>query len=303
METPVISFNLRERGRVLTGIPRDFDVPRIVAAINSDECQERVRLRDCVGYYGHWARIKFGMNPAEGGVDGGKAVSVEPAVVTTFIEAEKDGTIHHKQEFLNVGTKGSAGKIAQQLHESRIGGFSFVIDNKSPSFKGADYVLNANFVTNRGYTLDSAFEAACAGGVCSLGMTRDDLDSAIYDEQLEGMQLILDSALTMDSMSLMALQQMQDELERLRTGEMEYLSIITKLKAEKARLEAVTMDSSTGKVPLMMRGSAGDRMLRAAHDFRAAKLLFPDSPDEHSRKPTPEMPAIYGKLLSRYSHV
>ena len=299
METPVISFNLRDRGRILTGIPRDFDVPRIVAAINSDECQERVRLRDSIGYYGHWARIKFGMNPAEGGVDGGKAVSIEPAAITTFIKADSNGIIHHKQEFLPT----KAGKIAQQLHESRVGGFSFVIDNKVPSFKGADYVLNANFVTNRGYTLDSAFEAACAGGICSLGMTRDDLDSAIYDEQLDGMQLILDSALTMDSMSLMALQQMQEELERLRNGEVEYLSIITKLKAEKARLEAVTMDSSTGKVPLMMRGSAGDRMLRAAHDFRAAKLLFPESADEHSRKPAPEMPEIYGKMLSRYTYV
>lgn len=72
MQTNVITYNLKERGRQYRGKERHFNIRAIVAAINGPACQERVRNRDMQGYYGHWPRIKFGLNPAEGGLDGGK---------------------------------------------------------------------------------------------------------------------------------------------------------------------------------------------------------------------------------------
>jgi len=35
--------------------------------------------------------VKFGMNPAEGGIADGKAQAVEPALVTTHLVAHSDG--------------------------------------------------------------------------------------------------------------------------------------------------------------------------------------------------------------------
>src|SRR5258708_18352055 len=157
MKTEIIRYNLTERGRTYRGKERSFDIPRIVAAINSGACQEKVKHRDMLGYYGHWPRVKFGMNPAEGGVVDGKAVRVEPAIVTTYLKALDDGTVEHQEEFLD----NDAGKLAYNLYKSKAGGFSSAIDEfrrSGPEFYGFDYVLEPNYSTNRGYdiALDSA---------------------------------------------------------------------------------------------------------------------------------------------------
>jgi len=44
-------------------------------------------------------------------------------------------------------------------------------------------VLEPNYSTNRGYTLDDVRD-----------MTLDDIEAAIYDEQLRGMAVLLDAA-------------------------------------------------------------------------------------------------------------
>lgn len=91
MQTKVITYNLRERGRQFRGKERNFNIRAICDAINGPACQERVKNRDMLGYYGHWPRIKFGMNPAEGGLDDGRPSLVEPALVTTMLRASPDG--------------------------------------------------------------------------------------------------------------------------------------------------------------------------------------------------------------------
>ena len=78
-QPPKIRYNLKDRGRTHTGQARNFNIPKLVAAINSDECQERVEARDMIGYLGHWPRVKFGLEATEGGIAEGKAHVVEPA--------------------------------------------------------------------------------------------------------------------------------------------------------------------------------------------------------------------------------
>lgn len=147
METNIIKFNLRDRGRKHTGVERNYNIKAICDSINSPEVQESVGLRDVQGYYGHWPRLKFGLDASEGGVDGGKAVSLEPALVTTYIKAHLDGTIEHKAEFLDTAT----GNLAYKLFKQNVGGFSNVLsalDSVKPRWHGMDYVRNCNFIGN-----------------------------------------------------------------------------------------------------------------------------------------------------------
>lgn len=161
LKTELITFNVRERGRTARGKDRNFDTVALAKLINGAAVQEKVKHGDMVGYYGHWPRLKFGMEPAEGGIVDGKVVSIEPAIRTLEISAKPDGTITHRAEFL--ATPG--GVAAQALYNSKAGGFSSAIVT-SPStdpavptgFYGFDYVLEPNFTFNRGHklALDSA---------------------------------------------------------------------------------------------------------------------------------------------------
>lgn len=153
METPIIRFNLRELGRKHTGKKRNFDIGGCVRYVNSPECQERMKNRELIGYYGHIARQAFDkLAPHEGGVVNGKWCTPEPAIVTTHLQASPDGTIEHKAQFLDT----DAGKLAAKLYQSRVGGFSGVWkDRFGTAFMGFDYVLEPNYSTNRGYIMDS----------------------------------------------------------------------------------------------------------------------------------------------------
>lgn len=179
-QPPVITYNLKERGREHRGVKRNFDIPAIVRAINSPACQERVRTRAMLGYYGHWPRLRFGLEPAEGGIAEGKAQSVEPAVVTVMLKAHPDGTIEHKTEFLETAT----GQLASRLYANRVGGFSSAIDTSKPEFFGFDWVNDPNYSTNRGY--DLALDSVANGE-----MTLDDVLLAEYAEQTSGMNQLL----------------------------------------------------------------------------------------------------------------
>ena len=275
METKIIKYNLKDRGRKYRGRDRHFDIDAIVKAINSPACQERVRKRDMLGYYGHWARIKFGILPAEGGLEGGKPAIVEPALVTTLLQAYPDGTVEHRAEFLDT----DSGKIAARLFQNRVGGFSSAIDAAAPAFYGFDYVLEPNYSTNRGWTLDSVED-----------MTLDDVEAAVKGEQLRGvMELVnrLESALDCAN----------GQIERLSEENEQLLS------AAAAGREAETLDSVTvGSI----RGglNAAEQMRSDAayfRGFRAADLPKFAEEDTETRK-EPDLASahpVFGRLLGR----
>lgn len=203
METPLITYNLTDRERSYTGNERNFNLKQIAKVINSPETQERVRLRDMLGYYGHWARTRFGMYPNEGDA----VQQIEPAIVTTFLEADNDGTIRHKAEFL--GTK--AGRIAEQLFKSRTGGFSSAIDENKPVFFGFDYVLNPNFSGNRGYEL--ALDSI--GKTDIKAITFDDMIIAESNEQVDDLLSTITNLNAANSLALDSLNRLIEENEEL----------------------------------------------------------------------------------------
>ncbi|ALS62274.1 MULTISPECIES: hypothetical protein [Burkholderiales] len=271
MQTNVITYNLKERGRQYRGKERHFNIRAIVAAINGPACQERVRNRDMQGYYGHWPRIKFGLNPAEGGLEGGKPSIVEPALVTTLLRAHDDGTIEHQAEFLDT----DSGQVAAKLYASRTGGFSSAIDQTRPEFFGFDYVLEPNYSTNRGYTLDDVRD-----------MTLDDIEAAIYDEQLRGMAHLLDAANSERERACEVIERLSAENEQL-------LSML----AAKGIDAGVALDAA-GIAPLVLAGGVSERMARDMAAFHSAGALprFVEPKQEE-----PPADPLYGRLIGKFT--
>lgn len=278
MLTSTITYNLRDRGRTHTGQPRNFDIPRLVAAINGPACQERVKNRDMIGFYGHWPRVKFGMHPAEGGISQGKAQAIEPALVTTSLRASLDGTIEHQAEFLPTQT----GEIAAKLYAARTGGFSSAIDQAKPELFGFDYVLEPNFTSNRGYTLDSVL---CEGGACAVGMDCDAVNAAILDEQVAAMARILDAA--------NAGQALADEtMAALEAENAELKRTIEEIKASRKALD------SARQGPLVVSANALNRLKADTEAFLILDSLpFPQRP---ARTTTPVDPAVEAYLKRSY---
>ena len=163
MRTGPITYNVRERGRQHRGQNRNFDTAALASIVNGPEVQERVKNRDLVGYFGHWPRVMFGMNPGEGGVHDGKQITLEPALVTTALRADPSGNIEHEAEFLDT----APGRTAKRLFSSKAGGFSSAINCReyggkdvAIGFYGFDYVMEPNFTTNRGYALDGVADSS-----------------------------------------------------------------------------------------------------------------------------------------------
>lgn len=159
--TESITYNVRERGRKHRGVDRNFDTAALARLINSPAVQEKVKHGDMTGYFGHWPRVKFGMEPQEGAILDGRAVVLPVALRTVVLSADDAGNITHRAEFLDT----EAGQVAAAMHKSKAGGFSSAIDTlprTSPAiargFYGFDYVLEPNYTTNRGHRvmLDSA---------------------------------------------------------------------------------------------------------------------------------------------------
>lgn len=154
-KTEKITYNVHDRGRQTRGVDRVFDLPALGRMIRSADVQERVRSGDMMGYLGHWPRLVFGMAMVEGGIYQGKAIALEAAVRTVFLDADDEGNITHVEEFLDT----DSGKVAAKLYASKAGGFSSAIDaipNTYPheplEVYGFDYVYEPNYHTNRGYT-------------------------------------------------------------------------------------------------------------------------------------------------------
>ncbi len=62
-KTSKITFNVNDLQRQHTGQKRCYDNIGLARLINSPQVQERVSKGDLIGYYGHWPRKKFGMQP------------------------------------------------------------------------------------------------------------------------------------------------------------------------------------------------------------------------------------------------
>lgn len=222
-QTDIITYNLRERGRSHIGSDRNFDIPRVVDYINGPECQESVRNREMLGYFGHGVRQRYGLKPPETVRDGNTLISIEPAVVTTFLEADGDGTVRHRQEFLST----KPGQAAAQMNGSRTGGFSSVIHRMSQHLLGFDFVNTPNFTTNRAYAFDSADEDWDPEDVYIFDDASLDApevgDLVVANDQLEMMGYLLGQSNTREAAYVQQLASLQED-------NLELMSQVTHLK-------------------------------------------------------------------------
>lgn len=273
METQVIRYNLKDRGRKHVGQARNFNIKAICDAINSPACQERVATRGMAGYYGHMPRVRFGMNPVEGVIDGGKYVPVEPAFVTTYLKADYDGNVEHKAEFLDT----AAGILAAKLFNSKMGGFSTAIDQIKPEFYGMDYVLEPNFINNsfRGLALDSIAD-----------MTYDDVYAAEQNEHIVSMNALLDSVNAERNTAI-------DLIDRLTAENEQLVSML----ATSGISQSQALDSAS-IMPIAVSLDGINRIKRDTDFFRNASLpAFIDRGTEEKATNTP----TYSRLLEKFT--
>lgn len=276
--TDIIRYNVNERGRKYRGQDRNFDLRVLAALVNSPAVQERVRNRDMLGYYGHWQRMRFGMNPPETVIVDGKSVNIEPAIVTTYLRALPDGTIEHKTEFLET----ASGKVAARLNKSRTGGFSSAIDatargnqHVASTFNGFDYVLEPNYTTNRTYLFDGV-QGAADGSIFDFVM-------ADHYQSTERMAALYDG-LQGDHMRLV------QTVQRLMEENEQYLSILS------AGQSAMILDSVGAEAiaPRMRSKQATDHFARTAAMFHGADLARLDS------LPDPQADKVFDQVCQHY---
>lgn len=289
-KTGKIKYNLKDRGYRHHGKPRNFNIPRVAQMINSPATQERIAGRAMVGFYGHWPRVKWGAVAAEGGVDeNGKQIVVEPAFVTTHLEALPDGTIIHEEEFLD----NEPGQACLRLHKSRTGGFSSVIDEVAGYMGGFDYVIDPNYRDNRGYTLDSATGHMIYDDANGANVTIEMLDSLIAAEQMHGMKLVLDAA-------DYAVAQRDALLQKLTEENEELLSMLAKSNPQAAAIfDAAHMAGSTGTT-ILDTGAAQD-LLRASQEFMHADLGQVDNTEHRDRKA--EQDNLHGRMTNFFNRL
>ncbi|SET41399.1 hypothetical protein SAMN05216326_12565 [Nitrosomonas marina] len=248
-KTPKIRYSLKDRGRQYTGKVRNFNIRALFDFVNSDACQETVESRGMIGYYGHWPRVRFGMDPTEGGLDNGKPVPVEPAFVTTHLKMFDDGMVEHVAEFFDT----ASGKLAEKLFfDSKTGGFSSAIDASINKFYGFDYVIEPNFLNNsfRGVTLDDAM-----GG--SLGeLTYDDVYAAECEEYARNMMALLDSIKGEREAS-------SETIERLQQDNEQLMSFLASHNVD----AAAVLDSSRGSSHILVDRSAKEQLLDDVNSF------------------------------------
>lgn len=158
------TFNIFDTGRKYTGKQRGYILNNVKSVLNSPEVQERLRLRELVGYVSH------GLREMAGKLTLGETLPVQlpngqmtvvnaiPANVTVELSIDDDGNLTHTQEVLD----NDEGRKLLGLHNSRIGGFSWACGGGKlggntliNGFFGFDYVHNPLFAANRGYVLDS----------------------------------------------------------------------------------------------------------------------------------------------------
>lgn len=244
---PIIKYNLKDRGRNYLGKERNFNIPAIVAAINSPRTQERVKTRGMLGYYGHKVRQLGGLDPSEAIVLNGKYNEVEPAIITTYLKAFPDGTIEHQTEFID----NEPGRKAAKMWESKVGGFSSAIDESIPEFYGFDWVLSPNYSGNRGYTLDS-----------TSNITFDSILAEVKAEQEELFLRLIESKENQINALSIALDSVTAENEEL-------MSLLSKKQLKSA--EILSLDS-TGQSPVTLSMEKTNRLKRDRDFFMSSSL-------------------------------
>lgn len=278
ISTPMIQYSLKDRGRKHTGQARNFNTKLICDAINSPGCQEMVSSRGMVGYYGHFPRVRFGMMPSEGGMDGGKYVPVDPAFVTTHLSATPEGIIRHQAEFLDT----AAGLVAAKAWNGRVGGFSSAIDEVKPQFFGFDYVLQPNYLGNsfRGVVLDDVM-----GG--NFGeLTYDDIYAAEQEEQKQAMIVLLDSLDRERSAASEVIERLQQENEQL----------LSMLAAKGLDPSMMALDDAF-VAPVKVSCETYDSIQRDIDDFRKADLIGFIPPGNNVIE---DKNSVAGRLLNRF---
>ncbi len=244
IQPPLITYNLQERGRQHRGKARNFNIKALCDSINGPATQERVKTRAMLGYFGHKPRILFGLEPVESGVVAGKYNEIEPAIVTTYLEAFPDGTVKHQTEFLD----SVSGKKAARMFANRIGGFSSAIDEAKSEMYGFDYVLDPNFSTNRGFALDSA------------GLTLDQVMAYVKSEEDEFLDKLIEA-------KDLQIAQMARALDSATTENEELLSILASKGAGNAVLDSVAT------LPISVSLDSVNRMRRDTELFRKTATL------------------------------
>ena len=272
--TGIIKYNLTERGRSVRGPARNFDIPALARMINGPDVQERVKHGDMIGYFGHWPRVQFGLNPAEGGVVNGKAVAIEPAIRTISIKADPvTGDVEHEAEFLDT----ASGKIAARMWASKAGGFSSAINTRPVGdkafplgFHGFDYVNEPNYSTNRGYglALDGVFG-------------EEDMFDAVAERQA-----MLDQCASMLDTMQAEYDRMAATLDKVTQENTYYVAQLAKREKPAAMLDGI-MDLTTNVI---------ESPLRHADDFLNAHLPVIAQP----KQPEPERTASHNRQLGRY---
>ena len=283
METQTIRYNLKDRARKFRGQARNFNIPKMVSLINGGAVQERVRMRDMHGYLEHLPRIKFGMNPGACQIDGGKMVTIEPAIVTTYLKAFDDGTIEHRTEFLDT----PPGQVAQRMFKSKVGGFSSAIDEGMPEFYGFDYVSEPNFTLNRGY-------AVALDGVGKTTATLDDVND--YNAHVQGMLKLLDSVsaahITESKANREALEMMAATVQKLEDENAHYLALLS----SGAALDGVSMEAIR---PIVLPASGADRLRSNINGFKLAQVAEYQLLESGGKKETPQessLKSIFGRF-------
>ncbi|HDZ9162630.1 TPA: hypothetical protein RUY83_001619 [Vibrio cholerae] len=164
LQSITCTFNIFDTGRKYTGKQRGYILDNVKSVLNSPEVQERLRLRELVGYVSHGLREMAGKltlgETLPVYLPNGQMVVVNaiPACVTVSLSIDDDGNLTHTQEVLD----NEEGRKLLGLHNSRIGGFSWACGGGKMGgntlingFYGFDYVHNPLFTANRGYVLDS----------------------------------------------------------------------------------------------------------------------------------------------------
>ncbi|WP_428383710.1 hypothetical protein [Nevskia ramosa] len=292
MKTPLIKYNVRERGRQHRGARRNFDCATLASIINGPEVQERVANRDLHGYLGHWVRMDHGMEPPEGAIVGGKMVVLEPAFVTTHLRADDQGNIEHISETMD----NANGAAVERYMNSKAGGFSSAIRTTvrsgldiPVSFHGFDYVKEPNFTDNRAYNVmdsvgedDEGKEFWMLDGIVVADLDRKD---------------IFDAAIREAGASMAALRGLYDSVTRDHQAALETLEHVANENADLlGRIVANKLDSASHFIrPERTPTTAGaDATLRRAAAFHSATLpAFDSAEDAVERVP------VYKRLRRR----
>ncbi len=229
-------FSILNDGRRLGANNRKYLIDSVKAMLNSPETQERLRLGEAYGYYGHSPRErsnKLIVGETEVVYINGKPVVVEnvPACRTVNITIDDDGIVTHEQEILDTPT----GEIVARMIDSKAGGWSWATSGFNSMrgavarlFAGVDYVLRPNYISldHPQMMLESAddeeqllLESLSSAGVdgdsiaaaIRIGMQDSHLAEKLFD--LEQETLILESVITDRDSRIAKHEQVISELE------------------------------------------------------------------------------------------